>query len=120
MQVLYDELILEIFDYLSFYDVSKVYCVNKEYSKFPKLRICTSVFKRDLQNGYHSYLLTNGNYRLPGHIKINFLEIRLCRYNLEYYFSFFYQAYEKDKDIFDYLKDIDYAKTRKIIICVSQ
>ena len=116
MQVLYNDLILTIFDYLSFYDISKVYCVSKEYSEFPKLRISPSLFKRNLQNGYHSYLLTNGDYQLPGHIKINFLEIRLFRYNVQYYFSFFYQAYEKNKDIFDYLKDIDYNKTRKIII----
>ena len=115
MQVLYNDLILEIFNYLSFYDISKVYCVSKEYSEFPKMRIDTSLFKRNLQNGYHSYLLTNGNYQVPGHIKLNFLEIRLYRYNLQYYFSFFYDAYEKDKNIFDYLKNINQLTTRKII-----
>ena len=118
MQTLYNELILEIFDYLSFFDISKVYCVSNEYSKFPKLRININTHKRTLQDGTFSYLLTNGDFQLPGHIKTNHMDIRLYRYNLEYYFSFFYPVYVKDKKVFDYLKHIN-PLTRKIIISPS-
>lgn len=116
MHTLYDELILEIFDYLSFFDISKVYCVNNDYSKFPKLRININTHKRTLQDGTFSYLLTNGNLQLPGHIKTNHMDIRLYRYNLQYYFSFFYPVYVSNKKVFDYLNHINPSITRKIII----
>ena len=118
MENLCNDLILEIFSFLSFHDISKTYCVSKEHSRFPKPRLNITTYKRDLYDGKYSYLLTNGIKESPGQLKLNHMEIRLYRYNLRYYFTFYYQAYQKDKNIFDFLKNIDWKNTRKLVIPV--
>jgi len=111
-----EELILEIFEYLDFADLGRVYCVCKNV---PRVSIAYKVYQRE--TGYtnqtaHSYLLTNGPQELPGQIKNNFLEIKLYRGVYTYHFVFYKSIYRADKDMLDYLNHIEWKTTKKTIV----
>jgi len=116
------ELILEIFDFLNFGDLSKIYCTCKY---IPKVLISYKTYTRKTivytgktgktEKIMKSYLLTNGSEDRPNQIKDNYLEIKITRYKTKYHFTFYKEIYNPEFDILTYLQNIDWSNTRKYI-----
>ena len=114
------ELVDSIVDFLAFSDIGCLKCVCKnsipfeiQYQTYE--RETTVICRNGRERVIKSYLLTNGNRELPSQITHNYVEIKLRRGNVLYYFTLYKNIYNSQKDILSYLQQYD----RKIINWVN-
>lgn len=113
-----EELVLEIFQFLDFADLGRVYTTCKGINKIPiyyNTYMRETIYTDENEMVSKSYLFTNGPKELPGQIKNNYLEIKLSRGVIMYHFIFYNNVYRDELDILMYLQNIDWKKTKKTI-----